>query len=68
MTRRRLHSVGYWRILLDEILSLEFCPELRRNLGLHGGVICKDLLFAAHASAILTSAGFRCSVQRDAQH
>src|ERR1700733_6913432 len=45
----RLHSGGYWRILFDQILSLEFSPKLSRDLGLHGGVIRKNLLLAASA-------------------
>ena len=49
MTTRRMDSGRYRRILLDEILSLELCPELGRDPGLHGGVIREDLLLAAGA-------------------
>src|SRR5258708_33120507 len=49
MTTRRMDSGRYRRILLDQILSLELCPELGRNPGLHGGVIRKNLLLAAGA-------------------
>jgi len=44
-----MDSGRYRRILLDQILSLELCPELGRDPGLRGGVICEDLLLAAGA-------------------
>src|ERR1700730_3745439 len=49
MTSRLPDSGRYRRILFDQILSLELCPELGRDSGLHGGVICEDLLLTAGA-------------------
>src|ERR1700756_1093385 len=34
-------------VLLDQILTLQVCPELSRNLSLHRGVVFQDLTFSA---------------------
>jgi len=35
--------------LLNQFLSFKFCPEFRRNSGLHRGIVRENLLFAARA-------------------
>src|SRR5271166_5999385 len=45
-----LRTLGWsWCVLLYQVLSFQVSPEFRRYLGLHGGVVCENLLFTAGA-------------------
>jgi len=44
------YSSRSWRIFLYQLLSFQLNPEFSRNLGLHRGIVCENLLFAAGAN------------------